>query len=150
MNIKEAAEVSGLTSHTIRFYERKGVLPVPPRSPNGYRHYTEEHVATLRLAKGLRELELPLSDVAPILLIAHDGTCREVRESMTRTFTQTLSDLNDRIEGLEQAREHLAGLLHGLRRMKPREVAVPGVEACECVRMVAATEESWTGERAAT
>ncbi len=138
MNIKEAAAVAGLTPDTIRFYERRRVLPAPPRSPNGYRHYSEEHVATLRLAKGLRELGLSLTEVAPILRVAHDGTCREVRESMTTTFTRALGDLDARIEELERAREHLAGLLRGLRKMRPQDVAVPGVEACECVRMVAA------------
>ena len=140
MNIKDAAAAAGLTPDTIRFYERKRVLPAPPRSPNGYRHYTEGHVATIRLAKGLRELGLPLSDVAPILVVAHDGTCREVRESMTGTFSQALSDLDGRIEELEQAREHVGLLLRGLRRMRPKDVAVPGVEACECVRMVAAED----------
>jgi DNA-binding transcriptional MerR regulator len=138
MNIHEAAQASGLTQDTIRFYERKGVLPAPPRQSNGYRHYTDEHVRTLRLAKGLRELGLPLSDVAPILRVAHDGTCREVRESMTRTFRHALSDVDARIEELERARDHLSQLLGGLRSMRPRDVAVPGVQPCECVRMVAA------------
>ena len=137
MNIQEAAAASRLTPHTIRYYERKGILPRPPRGPNGYRQYTKEHVATLRLAKGLRELELPLSDVAPILLVAHDGTCGEVRESMSRAFANTLSDLDTRIEELEHARSHLRSLVRGLRSMRSRDVAVPGVEACECVRMVA-------------
>jgi DNA-binding transcriptional MerR regulator len=137
MNIKDAAKAASLTPDTIRFYERKRVLPAPPRSPNGYRHYTDEHVRTLRLAKGLRELGLPLSDVAPILRVAHDGTCREVRESMTRTFSQALSDLDGKIEELEQARDHLSSLLRGLQRMRPKDAAVPGVKACECVRMVA-------------
>ena len=140
MNIRQAADASRLTPDTIRFYEKKGVLPRPPRGPNGYRRYTKEHVATLRLAKGLRELELPLSDVAPILLVAHDGTCGEVRESMASTFARTLSDLDARIEELERARSHLSGLVRGLRSMRPRDVEVPGVEACECVRMVAARD----------
>ena len=138
MNIQEAAAASGLTAHTIRFYERKGILPRPPRGPNGYRHYTEEHVTTLRLAKGLRELELPLSDVAPILLIAHDGTCGQIRENMTNTFSKAFDDLNARINELQLARDHLAQLVRGLRRMKPEEDTLPGVEACECVRMVTA------------
>ena len=56
MNIGEAANASSLTPDTIRFYEKKGILPRPPRLASGYRHYTEEHVATLRLAKALREL----------------------------------------------------------------------------------------------
>ncbi len=137
MNIGEAAEASRLTPDTIRFYEKKGILPHPPRLASGYRHYTDEHVATLRLAKGLRELELPLAEVAPILLVAHDGTCGEIRESMTNTFTKTLADLDTRIQELEQVRAHLSGLLQGLRKMRRKDVAVPGVDACECVRMVA-------------
>ena len=137
MNIGAAADASSLTPDTIRFYEKKGILPRPPRLASGYRHYTEEHVATLRLAKGLRELELPLAEVAPILSVAHDGTCGEVRESMTKTFTKTLKDLDVRIEELEQARDHLGGLLRGLRKMRRKDITVPGVEACECVRLVA-------------
>ncbi|MCH7699205.1 MAG: MerR family transcriptional regulator, partial [Chloroflexi bacterium] len=137
MNIGEAAEASKLTPDTIRFYEKKGILPHPPRLASGYRHYTEEHVATLRLAKGLRELELPLAEVAPILRVAHDGTCGEIRESMTRTFNRAISGLGDRIEELEEARDHLSSLLQGLQKMRPKDVAVPGVEACECVRLVA-------------
>jgi DNA-binding transcriptional MerR regulator len=142
MNIKDAARAARLTPDTIRFYERKRVLPAPPRAPNGYRHYTEEHVRTLRLAKGLRELGLPLSDVAPILRIAHDGTCREVRESMTGTFTRALGELAARIDELERARDHVSGLLRGLQNMRPKDVAVPGVEACACVRMVAAGDRA--------
>ena len=137
MNIGEAAAASSLTPDTIRFYEKKGILPRPPRLASGYRHYTEEHVSTLRLAKGLRELELPLAEVAPILSVAHDGTCGEVRDSMTSTFTKTLRDLDARIEELDQARGHLSGLLRGLREMRPKDIIVPGVDACECVRMVA-------------
>lgn len=140
MNIREAADASNLTPDTIRFYEKKGILPRPPRLPNGYRHYTEAHVATLRLAKGLRELELPLNEVAPILLIAHDGTCSEIRESMARAFTKALSNLGARIEELEQARDHLSSVLAGLRKMRRKDVSVPGVDACECVQMVAEGE----------
>ena len=137
MNIGQAAAASSLSPDTIRFYEKKGILPRPPRLASGYRYYTEEHVSTLRLAKGLRELGLPLAEVAPILSVAHDGTCHEIHESMTRTFTKTLQDLDARIKELEQARGHLGGLLQGLREMRPKDITVPGVDACECVRMVA-------------
>ncbi len=70
MNIRQAANASSLTPDTIRFYEKKGILPHPPRLASGYRHYAEEHVSTLRLANGLREFELPLAEVAPILSVA--------------------------------------------------------------------------------
>ena len=80
---------------------------------------------------------MPLAEVAPILSVAHDGTCHEIRESMTRPFTKTLQDLDARIEEMVQARGHLGGLLQGLREMRPKDITVPGVDACECVRMVA-------------
>jgi len=138
LNIKEAAANAGLTTHTIRFYEQKGILPAPPRSANGYREYAENHVATLRLAKGLRELELPLDDVAAILRIAHDGTCGEVRQNMMETFVQARRDIDLKVAELEQAREHLDSVISGLRRMRPRDTTVPGINPCECVRMVTA------------
>ena len=141
MNIREAAMASRLTPDTIRFYEKKRVLPRPPRLPNGYRHYTTEHVATLRLAKGLRELELSLAEVAPILTVAHDGTCGEIRESMTKTFARTLGALSERIEELQKTRDHLTSLLRGLEKMRPKDLAVPGVDSCECVVMVAGQDE---------
>ena len=56
---------------------------------------------------------------------------------MTSTFTKTLRDLDARIEELEQVRDLLGGLLTGLREMRPTDITVPGVDACECVRMVA-------------
>lgn len=139
MNIHEAAQASGLAPDTIRFYERKRVLPAPPRQPNGYRHYTEEHVATLRLAAGLRQLGVPLQEAAPLLEIAHEGVCSEIRDTMIETFAGTLTDLDRRVDELTNARNHLAEILVGLRRMRPRQGSIPGVRPCACVRMVTAT-----------
>ena len=137
MHIKEAAEACRLPPDTIRFYERRGVLPTPPRAANGYRHYTEEHIETLRLAKGLRELGLPLAEVAPIVRVSHDGTCREVRERMIATFAEALHDLDAKIDELAAARDRVAELLRGLKRMRSKDVSVPGVAACKCVQLVA-------------
>jgi len=39
MRIGEAAEAAGVATQTIRFYERRGLLPQPLRGPNGYRDY---------------------------------------------------------------------------------------------------------------
>lgn len=136
MNIQQAGEASGLTPDTIRFYERKGAVPAPPRRPNGYRHYTEKHVDTLRLARGLRQLGVPLDRIAPILGVAHDGTCRQVRETMVESFSEVLHDLDRQLADLSSVRQQLATLLDGLRRMRPSGKRVPGVEACACVRLV--------------
>ena len=78
MNIQRAAVASGLSADTIRFYEREGILPLPPRRPNGYRNYSEDHVETLRLAVGLRALGLSLSEMSSALTLAHEGRCAGV------------------------------------------------------------------------
>ena len=139
MNIRKAAEVSGLSADTIRFYEKKGVLPSPPRRENGYREYTEGHVETLRLARGLRDLGLPLAEVSTILPVAHDGTCGDPRETLLGTLDQACGEIERRIEELERTRGELTLILDGVRRMAPDSQQVPGRDACGCVQLVTAS-----------
>lgn len=136
MNIQDAAAESGLTPDTIRFYERKGVLPRPPRQTNGYRNYTADHVRTLRLAKGLRHLAVPLESVAPMIAVAHSGSCGEVRGDLTRALEQTLAETERRLSDLVHVRDHLTQILAGLTSMQPADTAVPGMAPCECIRLV--------------
>ena len=140
MNIREAAEASGMTPDTIRFYERKDVLPRSPRAANGYRAYTEEHLATLRLTKSLRDLDLPLAEIGSIVAVAHDGTCGELRGALIDRLSEAVSEIDARIEGLTRTRDELRAILVGLRRMRARERRVPGLTRCACVRLVAGAE----------
>ena len=140
MNIQQAAQASGLSADTIRFYEQKGVLPRPPRRDNGYRAYTDEHVATLRLARGLRDLALPLADVGAILPVAHDGTCGDLRDTLTETLTDALATIAGRIEELNRTSDQLTAILGGLREMQPPDSRVPGMDPCGCVQLVSADE----------
>lgn len=141
MNIQEAAVESGLTADTIRFYERKGVLPRPPRQSNGYRSYTGDHVRTLRLAKGLRHLAVPLEAVAPMIAVAHSGTCGEVRGDLADALSEALGETERRINDLVHVRDHLRFILAGLTSMHPADIAVPGMAPCECIRLVSDVRE---------
>lgn len=67
MNIKQAAEVSGVSSRNIRYYEQEGLL-CPTRNPeNDYRIYTDQDVRTLKLIRALRMLDMPLEDIRAVL-----------------------------------------------------------------------------------
>jgi DNA-binding transcriptional MerR regulator len=136
MNIAQAARESGLTVDTIRYYERRGVLPRPPRRANRYRAYDEAHLASLRLAYGLRELELPLEQVAEIVRVAHDATCGEVREALGASIENSLAQIDERMRKLRRVRERLSTILSGIRAMSPRSRRVPGLAPCKCVRLV--------------
>jgi len=141
MNITEAAAQSGLTADTIRFYERKGVLPRPPRQANGYRNYTEDHVRTLGLAKGLRHLAVPLEAVAPMIAVAHSGNCGEVRGDLAGALSEALAETEQRLNELTHVRDHLRLILAGLTAMDSADTAVPGMAPCECIRLVSNAAE---------
>lgn len=67
MKIGEAAAESGVSIDTIRFYERRGVLPTPVRTPAGYRLYDGSVVARIQLARRLQGLGLKLEEIAAAL-----------------------------------------------------------------------------------
>lgn len=141
MNIQQAAAQSGLTADTIRFYERKGVLPRPPREANGYRNYTADHVRTLRLAKGLRHLAVPLEAVAPMIAVAHSGTCGEIHGDLADALSEALAETGRRLNDLIHVRDHLELILAGLTAMDLADTTVPGMAPCECIRLVSAEAE---------
>lgn len=64
MNIKEVAERTGLSDHTIRFYERSGVFPKIKRSKNGVREFTESDVNFLLFISTLKKTGMSLEDIA--------------------------------------------------------------------------------------
>jgi DNA-binding transcriptional MerR regulator len=141
MNIQRAAEATGLSADTIRFYERRGVLPRPPRRENGYRDYTEDHLATLHLVGGLRHLGLSLADMQMIAQVSHDATCGDLRATLIERLGGVLVETEQRIHELEHTCEHVEGLLDGLRSMRASQRRVPGTNPCRCVQLVGAGDE---------
>lgn len=100
MKIGELAKLTGLTAHTIRFYEGAGLLPNPPRTPSGYRSYTEADVARLTFILKAKQVGLSLEDVKGILQL-HDRrqpTCVHVRSLLQDKLDQvdrSIQDLQD-------------------------------------------------------
>jgi MerR family mercuric resistance operon transcriptional regulator len=77
----ELAERSGCNIETVRFYEKQGLLPAPPRTARGHRDYAPEHLKRLTFIRRSRELGFTLEEVRNLLGLV-DGsewTCAEVR-----------------------------------------------------------------------
>lgn len=66
MTIKDAAEQTGLTQKSIRFYESKGLLSVQRGAENAYRQYTEADIAQLKRVKVLRWLGLTVEEIGEL------------------------------------------------------------------------------------
>jgi MerR family mercuric resistance operon transcriptional regulator len=80
-SIGKAARDSGVPVETIRYYERAGVVPGPPRSASGRRVYDSGHIARLRLIRHCRDLGFSLADARTLLALAgnHTAPCAEVK-----------------------------------------------------------------------
>jgi DNA-binding transcriptional MerR regulator len=98
LGIAEVAARIGLTPDTLRYFERRGIVPSPRRDHAGRRQYTTEDIELIRMLVHLRETEMPLADIArftgadetaddPVelrleLLMAHRRRVHERREQL--------------------------------------------------------------------
>jgi len=108
MRIGEAAEAAAVAAQTIRFYERRGLLPQPPRGPNGYRDYDASVLNRLAFIRSGQAAGLTLVEVASILELRRDGAvpCSHVHSLLVtkrediRARQRELAALEAEIEGL--------------------------------------------------
>jgi DNA-binding transcriptional MerR regulator len=69
IKIGELARRTTCRVETIRFYEKEGILPPPPRSTGNYRLYGKQHVDLLLFIRRCRSLDMTLDEVRRLLLI---------------------------------------------------------------------------------
>jgi DNA-binding transcriptional MerR regulator len=65
---RELARAADTNAETIRYYERIGLLPAPPRTTSNYRDYSTEHVSRLTFIRRSRDLGFPSTKSAPFLI----------------------------------------------------------------------------------
>jgi MerR family transcriptional regulator, mercuric resistance operon regulatory protein len=96
----EVAALAAVNPQTLRYYERRGLLAEPVRSPGGYRTYPAEAVRRVRFIKRAQELGFTLSEVETLLHLADGGPdgCDQVRS----LAGEKISDLELRIEDLRR------------------------------------------------
>lgn len=109
MRISELAGRVGVNPQTLRYYERRGLLDEPPRSPGGYRDYPSAAVELLRFIKRAQQLGFTLDEVEELLHLDQGGpdSCNGARAvALARK-----DDLEARIADLQRIRDSLADLI---------------------------------------
>jgi DNA-binding transcriptional MerR regulator len=76
LTIAEAAERTGVTVHTLRYYERTGLLAVP-RNLAGRRRYTEAELARVVFITRLRHTAMPIRDILAYFRLVDEGPATE-------------------------------------------------------------------------
>jgi DNA-binding transcriptional MerR regulator len=139
----ELAARAGVSKDTLRFYERRRLLPVPRRLANGYRLYPREALARVLLIRVALSIGFSISELAGILRVRDSGgsPCRDVRRlagekldrlalSILRSDLETvIADWDRRLARTASGRR--AGLLEALadRRAGAAEASFPHAKA---------------------
>lgn len=109
ITIGKVAAAAGVGVETVRFYERKGLLPQPSKPQRGFRCYPPDAVEQIRFIKQAQELGFTLSEAADLLSLRTDpkAECGTVRQQAEIK----LADVNQKIERLETIRSALRELI---------------------------------------
>ena len=110
LKISEIAERTGLSAHTLRFYEKHGLISASERSEAGYRLYSEADLRKAEFIRTARNIGFSLDDIAGLLSIRLDKsshTCQEVTDITQRK----LVEVNAKIKELTAMRKTLKTLL---------------------------------------
>ena len=110
LRISQLAEQTGLSAHTLRFYEKHGLLQASERSDAGYRLYDDGDLRKAQFIRTARNTGFSLEDIAALLAIRVDRSqhsCQEVTEITERK----LQEVNHKIAELKSMQATLQRLL---------------------------------------
>jgi MerR family mercuric resistance operon transcriptional regulator len=138
MRIGELARELGVSADTLRFYERDGLLPRPPRGENGYRAYGAVDRERVRLLLDLRRLDVPLPEAASLAAWCQSGHCMETTDALPQVMQVRRAAIRERIAGLEALDRRLA-LLEA--HLSLTELPMAGASG-PCCAAAAAIEEA--------
>ena len=124
----QLVERSGVGIETIRYYERKGLLPPPARSRSGYRRFPAEAVDRLRFIRQAQHLGFSLKEVQELLSLRIDSeaSCSEVRQRAQAK----IGEIEERVRVLRRMRKALRKLTEACEGRGPT-TACPILEALE-------------------
>jgi DNA-binding transcriptional MerR regulator len=121
MKIGQVAEQAQVSIDTVRFYERRGVVPAPERRPSGYRMYPASTVERIRVAKALQHLGFTLDEVIDALR-AHDTGAATCDSELWR-MEAVVKRIDTKIAELRQTRRDINATIELCRAGRCRFVS---------------------------
>ncbi len=116
-SIGQLAKQAQVGIETIRYYERRGLLPDPPRRASGYRQYTPDAVSRLKFILHGKQLGFSLTEIAELLALRVDPetSCSQVRSRAEAK----ISDVHGKIKALLRIEQALTKLVVECRGRGP-------------------------------
>jgi len=98
LKISELSEQTGLSAHTLRYYEKYGLINASNRSETGYRFYTDSDVRRVQFVKTARNTGFSLSDIGQLLSIRvnkQSHSCQEVTDITQKKLFEVNAKMNE-------------------------------------------------------
>ena len=99
-SIQDVSKKTGLSAHTLRYYEKEGLLSNVSRTPGGFRQYTDEDLEALGLICCLKNTGMSLEEITRFVNLTHEGD----------------STLKERVELLRVHRENVIGRMQEMQK----------------------------------
>jgi DNA-binding transcriptional MerR regulator len=103
----EVAAAAGVNQQTLRYYERRGLVTEPDRSPGGHRLYPPETVTVLRVIKTAQRLGFTLDEVADLLAAGTHQHGRRADAGLLARAEDKLAEVEQKIADLNVIRDSL-------------------------------------------
>jgi len=103
--IGELAEKVNVNKETIRYYERKGLIPNPPRNDSGHRQYSEIDIKRTEFIKRTQSLGFSLKEIKDLLMLKIElgTTCKDIQ----KIVKLKISDIDKKINDLKEIKNTL-------------------------------------------
>ena len=124
LTIGKVAAAAAVNVETIRFYQRRGLLAEPPKSPGGFRYYDRAIVARLQFVKRAQALGFSLEEVRGLLALEESNACGPTHDAAVRK----LQLVDERIKDLRRIRSTLKNLVQQCEA-GPASVCCPIIES---------------------
>ena len=126
LTIGKVAAAAAVNVETIRFYQRRGLLTEPPKSPGGFRYYGNATIARVRFVKRAQALGFSLEEVLGLLALEESNACGPTHNAAVRK----LQLVEQRINDLKRIRSTLKNLVQQCE-------AGPGAVCCPIIESLA-------------
>ena len=125
MKIGELAKQVGVNVQTVRFYERRELLPEPMRKESGYRTYGPDDLHRLRFIRHAKTLGFSLNEIATILRMRERGKCP--CGEVTKIGERHLHDLAQQIKRLHRFQAELSRAVKTWKRLGEQRVSADAI-----------------------
>lgn len=115
MKIGELAKRSGLSAHTLRYYEKSGLFRASGRSDSNYRIYTQDDLETARFIKRARDIGFSMDDVQTFLSIRADrpahvcADAKDLADEKIRAVENQIAELQQVLKALHRLSDACCG-----------------------------------------